>query len=80
MVTISTKRGTATTKAVDVKNWAGETFQNFEKARLSQIKDETLTTNRGTSTIKVEDIPTPTKKDLKGQKITTNRGTSVRTL
>ena len=80
MVTITTKRGTATTKAEDVKNWAGETFQNFEKVRLAQIKGETLTINRGTSTIKVKDIPTPTKKVLKGQKITTNRGTSVRTL
>ena len=34
MVKISSKRGTSTINAADVKNWAGETFKNFQKEQL----------------------------------------------
>lgn len=80
MVTLTSKRGTSTIKTETVQNWAGETFKNFEKARLAQIKNETLTTNRGTGVVQVKDIPTVAKPSLKGQKITVKRGTEVITL
>ena len=80
MVTLTSKRGTSTTKTETVQNWAGETFKNFEKARLSQIQNETLTTKRGTDVVKVKDIPTIAQPSLKGQKITVCRVTEVITL
>ena len=81
MVKITSKRGTSTIKVADVKNWAGETFKNFQKEQLKVAGEETvLTQNRGTGTIVAKDIPDVPKPSLKGQKITTNRGTSVKTL
>ena len=81
MVKITSKRGTSTINAADVKNWAGETFKNFQKEQLKIAGEDTiLTQNRGTSTIVAKDIPDVQKPSLKGQKITTNRGTSVETL
>ena len=81
MAKITSKRGTSTIKVADVKNWAGETFKNFQKEQLKVAGEETvLTQNRGTSTIVAKDIPDVPKPSLKGQKITTNRGTSVKTL
>ena len=81
MVKITSKRGTSTINAADVKNWAGETFKNFQKEQLKIAGEDTvLTQNRGTSTIVAKDIPDVPKPSLKGQKITRNRGTSVKTL
>ena len=80
MVTLTSKRGTSTIKTQDVMNWAGQTFKNFEKARLAQIKNETLTIKRGTDVVKVKDIPTVSGLNLTGQTITVNRGTEVITL
>ena len=81
MVKISSKRGTSTTSAVDVKNWAGETFKQFQKEQLNVAGMETvLSQKRGTSTILAKDIPDVPEKSLKGQKITTQRGTSTITL
>ena len=81
MVKISSNRGTSTIKVADVKNWAGETFKNFQKEQLKVAGEDTvLTQNRGTSTIVAKDIPDVPKPSLKGQKIPTNRGTSVKTL
>ena len=81
MVKISSKRGTSTTSAEDVKNWAGETFKQFQKEQLNVAGKETvLSQKRGTSTILAKDIPDVPEKSLKGQKITTQRGTSTITL
>ena len=81
MVKISSKRGTSTINATDVKNWAGETFKNFQKEQLKIAGlDTVLSQKRGTSTIVAKNIPDVPKPSLKGQKITTNRGTSVKTL
>ena len=52
----------------------------FKKVSSKLPKNETITTNRGTSVIKAKDIPTIAKIDLKGQTITVNRGTGVITL
>ena len=81
MVKISSKRGTSTINAADVKNWAGETFKNFQKEQLKVAGlDTVLSQNRGTSTIVAKNIPDVPQPSLKGQKITTKRGTSVETL
>jgi len=81
MVKISSKRGTSTIDAADVKNWAGETFKNFQKEQLKVAGlDTVLSQKRGTSTIVARDIPDVPQISLKGQKITTKRGTSVETL
>ena len=81
MVKITTKRGTSTADAEDVKNWAGETFKQIQKERLIAAGVNTdLVQKRGTSTIKAKDIPNIPQPSLKGQKITTNRGTSTVTL
>ena len=81
MVKISSQRGTSTINAADVKNWAGETFKNFQKAQLKVAGlDTILSQKRGTSTIVAKDIPDVPQISLKGQKITTKRGTSVETL
>ena len=78
MVKISSKRGTSTINAADVKNWAGETFKNFQKEQLKIAGlDTVLSQKRGTSTIVAKDIPNVPQPSLKGQKITTKRGTSV---
>jgi hypothetical protein len=81
MVKISSKRGTSTIDAANVKNWAGETFKNFQKEQLKVAGlDTVLSQKRGTSTIVARDIPDVPQPSLKGQKITTKRGTSVETL
>ena len=80
MTTLTSKRGTSTIQTQDSMNWAGQTFKDFEKARLAEIKSETLTTKRGTDVVKVKDIPKVSQPSLKGQKITVNRGTEVITL
>ena len=81
MVKISSKRGTSTINAANVKNWAGETFKNFQKEQLKVAGlDTVLSQKRGTSTIVARDIPDVPQLSLKGQKITTKRGTSVETL
>ena len=81
MVKISSKRGTSTIDAADVKNWAGETFKNFQKEQLKVAGlDTVLSQKRGTSTIVARDIPDVPQPSLKGQKISTKRGTSVETL
>ena len=81
MVKISSKRGTSTINAADVKNWAGETFKNFQKEQLKVAGlDTVLSQKRGTSTIVAKNIPDVPQPSLKGQKITTKRGTSVETL
>ena len=81
MVKISSQRGTSTINAANVKNWAGETFKNFQKEQLKVAGlDTVLSQKRGTSTIVAKDIPDVPQISLKGQKITTKRGTSVETL
>ena len=81
MVKITTKRGTSTADAENVKNWAGETFKQIQKERLNAAGPNTdLVQKRGTSTMKVKDIPDVTQPSVKGQKITTQRGTSTVTL
>ena len=81
MEKISSKRGTSTIDAANVKNWAGETFKNFQKEQLKVAGlDTVLSQKRGTSTIVARDIPDVPQPSLKGQKITTKRGTSVETL
>ena len=58
MVKISSQRGTSTINAADVKNWAGETFKNFQKEQLKVAGlDTVLSQKRGTSTIVARDIP-----------------------
>ena len=72
---------TTTADAEDVKNWAGETFKQIQKERLTAAGGDTdLVQKRGTSTIKAKDIPDIQQPSLKGQKTTTNRGTSTVTL
>jgi|TARA_Y100000310_G_scaffold201141_1_gene201223 hypothetical protein len=81
MVKITSKRGTSTINAENVKNWAGETFKKFQKEQLKVAGENTeLSQQRGTSTIKAKDIPDVPERSLKGQKVTTKRGTSVETL
>ena len=71
MVTLTSKRGTST---IDGQGLV------FGKKSSIVPQDETITTNRGTSVIKVKDIPTIAQPSLKGQKITVCRGTEVITL
>ena len=81
MVKITSKRGTSTTTAEDVKNWAGDAFKKVQKERLDLAGGNTkLSQKRGTSTIKAKDVPDIPRPSLKGQKITTKRGTTVETL
>ena len=71
MTTITSNRGTTTRNAQGLV---------FGKKSSTVPQDETITTNRGTSVIKVKDIPTIAQPSLKGQKITVCRGTEVITL
>jgi len=71
MTTLTSKRGTSTINAQGLV---------FKKVSSKLPKNETITTKRGTDVIKVEDIPTVSKVDLKGQTITVNRGTGIKTL
>ena len=71
MTTLTSKRGTSTINAQGLV---------FKKVSSKLPKNETITTKRGTDVIKVEDIPTVSKVDLKGQTITVNRGTGTKTL
>ena len=71
MTTLTSKRGTSTINAQGLI---------FKKVSSKLPKNETLTTNRGTSVIKTEDIPNVSRIDLTGQTITVNRGTAVKTL
>ena len=71
MTTITSNRGTATINAQGLV---------FGKQSSVLPKNETITTNRGTSVVKTADIPKVTKPSLKGQTITVNRGTAVKTL
>ena len=77
MVKITTKRGTSTADAENVKNWAGETFKQI---LVAAGPNTDLVQKRGTSTIKAKDIPDVPQPSVKGQKITTQRGTSTVTL
>ena len=80
MVTITTKRGTSTKNTEVAKNWAGETFKNFQNEQLQKAGSNMLVTKRGTATIQVKNIPVVAQPSLKGQKVTINRGTSTRVL
>ena len=81
MTKVTSKRGTSTINAENVKNWAGETFKQFQKEQLKAAGNDTmLSQKRGTSTIAAKDIPDVPAQDLKGQKVTTKRGTSTETL
>ena len=71
MTTITSKRGTSTTKDDGLV---------FGKKSSVLPKNETITINLGTKVIKTADIPTVAKPSLKGQIITVNRGTGVKTL
>jgi len=71
MTTITSKRGTSTTKDDGLV---------FGKKSSVLPKNETITINLGTKVVKTADIPTIAKPSLKGQIITVNRGTAVKTL
>jgi len=71
MTTITSKRGTSTTKDDGLV---------FGKKSSVLPKNETITINLGTKVVKTADIPTVAKPSLKGQIITVNRGTAVKTL
>jgi hypothetical protein len=71
MVTLTSKRGTSTINGQGLV---------FGKKSSVVPKNETITTNLGTSVVKTSDIPSVSKPSLKGQKITVNRGTEVITL
>tara|TARA_R110000824_G_scaffold225301_1_gene412924 strand:+ start:815 stop:1030 length:216 start_codon:yes stop_codon:yes gene_type:complete len=71
MTTITSKRGTSTTKDDGLV---------FGKKSSVLPKNETITINLGTKVIKTADIPTVAKPSLKGQTITVKRGTEVITL
>ena len=66
MTTISSKRGTSTTKDDGLV---------FGKKSSELPANESITVNRGTEVVKTEDIPTQKKVSLKGQTITVKRGT-----
>ena len=81
MVKVTSKRGTSTKEAENIKNWAGDAFKKVQKERLDLAGENTkLSQKRGTSTIKAKDIPDVPRPSLKGQKITTKRGTSTSVL
>ena len=71
MTTITSNRGTATINARGLV---------FGKQSSVLPKNETITTNLGTSVVKTADIPQQKKVNLKGQTITVKRGTEVITL
>ena len=71
MTTITSKRGTSTTKDDGLV---------FGKKSSVLPKNEPITINLGTKVVKTADIPTIAKPSLKGQIITANRGTAVKTL
>jgi len=71
MTTITSKRGTSTTKDDGLV---------FGKKSSVLPKNETITINLGTKVVKTADIPTVAKPALKGQTITVKRGTEVITL
>ena len=68
MTTITSNRGTATINARGLV---------FGKQSSVLPKNETITTNLGTSVVKTSDIPQQKKVDLKGQTITVKRGTDT---
>ena len=68
MATITSKRGTATIKDDGLV---------FGKKSSVLPRNETITTNLGTSVVKTADIPAQKKVNLKGQTITVNRGTDT---
>ena len=68
MTTITSKRGTSTTKDDGLV---------FGKKSSVLPKNESITVNRGTKVVKTEDIPTQKKISLKGQTVTVKRGTEV---
>ena len=82
MVKITTNRGTALKKALGVfGHGLSPEAQKSQEERLQIAGPNTvLSTQRGTSTIQVKDIPVVSQPSLKGQKITTNRGTSIEIL
>ena len=77
MVEVTTNRGTSTTEVDEEssQNWAGKKFKKYQKERLEEAGDETLTKDRGTDTISAEDIPETDNPEAK--KVTSKRGTST---
>ena len=68
MATITSNRRTSTIKDDGLV---------FGKNSSVLPRNETITTNLGTSVVKTSDIPQQKKVDLKGQTITVKRGTDT---
>ena len=78
MTKITSGRGTSTTEVDDEssQNWAGKKFKKYQKEKLKEAGDATLSKNRGTSTESAKDVPETKLPEAK--KITTKRGTSTK--
>ena len=68
-------RGTKNSKPSDETPVVGESFKEAEQERLEESGVTSISSNRGTSTIPVEDTVTEKRKEYDGKK-STNRGTS----
>lgn len=77
MTKITSGRGTSTTEVDDEssQNWAGKKFKKYQKEKLEEAGDSTISTNRGTGTVSTEDIPETELPEAK--KLVTKRGTST---
>ena len=74
--------GRGTSRRVTEKeedNWAGAPFQKFAKQQKEAAKDSFITTGRGTTKIKLGDMPdTAGTTSSKGMWVSTGRGTGRR--
>lgn len=68
-------RGTKNSKPSEETPVVGESFKEAEQERLEESGVTSISANRGTSTIPVDDTVTEKRKEYEGKK-STNRGTS----
>lgn len=76
-------RGTSrrVTEEDEDSNWAGEKFKEYQKKRRDAMSGSYITTGRGTTKIKFDDMPeTKGRPSGKGMWVRTGRGTGKRKL
>jgi len=80
-IRVRTGRGTGSTEieSDDKGNWAGDEFRRTQSDKKNRTRDNTVSTNRGTSSKKYKDIPEPADRpSTEGITRITGRGTSSR--
>lgn len=79
-IRIRTGRGTGS-KEIDTKDneWVGDKFRKLQSAKKEKSKNKIVSSGRGTSSRKYEDIPDPVERpSTEGMTRVTGRGTSSR--